>query len=249
MKITKSMFKAAFYTFVVFLVSACGEEYHAQRIVDNAIRAHGGSSYENMELEFEFRDYHYRMKREGGVFAYERIFLDTLGNKIEDKLDNDGFTRKINGDQVELTEERKNAYKNSVNSVFYFALLPYGLNDPAVNKRIVGTSSIGGTDYQVVEVTFELEGGGDDFEDVFYFWFREDKYYMDYLAYTYETEGGGVRFREAVNSRVVGGIRFQDYRNYKPSDKHTSLSDLDELFIRGNLTLLSEINLENISVE
>jgi len=251
MKFTESVmavYKIVSFVILLLLLSGCGEEYYAQRIVDNAIRAHGGRSYENMEMEFDFRNYHYRMKREGGLFTYERIFQDTLGNRIEDKLDNDGFTRKINGEQVELTDERKNAYKNSVNSVFYFALLPYGLNDPAVNKRLIGSSSIDGTDYQVVEVTFDQDGGGEDFEDVFYFWFREDKYYMDYMAYTYETEGGGIRFREAKNPRVVNGILFQDYNNYKPEDKNTPLSDLKELFVRGDLILLSEINLENLSV-
>lgn len=252
MKFTESVqstLKIVPFIFILFLISGCGEEYYAQRIVDNAIRAHGGRVYENLELEFDFRDYHYRMNRQGGLFSYERIFQDTLGNKVEDKLTNDGFTRKINGEQVELTEERRNAYKNSVNSVFYFALLPYGLNDPAVRKTLVGTSSIGGTDYQIVEVTFEEEGGGEDFEDVFYFWFRQDKYYMDYMAYTYETDGGGVRFREAINQRVENGIRFQDYKNYKPEDKNTPISELGELFVRGDLILLSEINMKNISVK
>lgn len=248
-ELVTSKIKISIYLLILLVVAGCGDEYYAQKIVDNAIRAHGGRNYENLELEFDFRDYHYRMKREGGLFSYERIFQDTLGNKIEDELSNDGFTRKINGEKVELTAERENAYKNSVNSVFYFVLLPYGLNDPAVKKRLVGSSSIGGTDYQIVEVTFEQEGGGEDFEDVFYFWFREDKYYMDYMAYTYETEGGGVRFREVINHQIENGIRFQDYNNYKPEDKNTPLSELEEMFVRGDLTLLSEIKIENIEVK
>jgi len=252
-------FTAYFQEFMVFRISfilifmsfivGCGEDRIAQRIVDNAIRAHGGNNYRNLEMEFDFRDYHYRMKRHNGFFAYERIFTDTAGNFIEDKLTNDGFTRKINGQEIELNDERRNAFSNSVNSVFYFAQLPYGLNDAAVIKRLVGTSSIGGTEYQVVEVTFEEEGGGEDHSDVFYFWFREDKHYLDYMAYTYETEGGGVRFREAINPQVVNGIRFQDYRNYKPLDKNTRLSEMEQLFLNDELELLSEIELRNIEVK
>ena len=240
-----------FFKSIIFLIilSSCGEERHAQRIVDNAIQAHGGNNYENLKLEFDFRDYHYRMKREGGLFSYERIFMDSIGNKIEDNLTNDGFSRKINGEKVKLTDERKNAYKNSVNSVFYFALLPYGLNDPAVKKRLVGNSSIGSTNYNIIEVTFEEDGGGEDFEDVFYFWFRKDKYYLDFMAYTYETDGGGVRFREAINPQIENGIRFQNYKNYKPRDKNTPISDLEELYIRGELEFLSDIEMKNISVK
>jgi len=241
-------FKKCFGIIAILFISGCGEDRFAQRIVDNAIRAHGGTGYQNLEMAFDFRDYHYRMKRQNGIFAYERIFTDTSGNDIVDILNNDGFIRKINGQQVELTDERRNAFSNSVNSVFYFALLPYGLNDPAVIKRLVGSSNIGGTKYQVVEVTFQEEGGGEDHTDVFYFWFREDKYYLDYMAYTYETEGGGVRFRKATNPRVVNGIRFQDYRNYKPQDKNTPISALEQLYVNGELELLSKIVHENIAV-
>jgi hypothetical protein len=239
-------FKLGILLVFICLLASCGEERHAQKIVDRAIKAHGGANYQNLEMEFDFRNYHYRMKRQNGLFAYERIFTDTAGNHIEDKLNNDGFTRKINGKEVSLTDERKNAFSNSVNSVFYFALLPYGLNDPAVIKRLVGTTNIGGTAYHVVEVTFEEEGGGEDHTDVFYFWFRDDTYYMDYLAYTYETEGGGVRFREAINPRTIDGIRFQDFKNFKPQDKNTPLSALENLYVNDELELLSIIELENI---
>lgn len=244
-------FKIKVHPFVItiLLIVGCGEERFAQRVVDNAIEAHGGDNFRNMKMEFDFRDYHYRMHRKNGLFTYERIFTDTLGNKIEDRLTNDGFVRKVNGVAKDLPEERRNAFSNSVNSVFYFALLPYGLNDPAVKKNLIGTSFINGKGYHLVEVTFEEEGGGDDYHDVFYFWFSKETFYMDYLAYTYETDGGGVRFREAVNPRLENGIRIQDYINYKPADKETPLAQLEQLYASGDLIKLSEINLENISVE
>lgn len=37
---------------------------------------------------------------------------------------------------------------------------------------------------------------------------------MDFLAYEYNVNGGGVLFREAFNSRMIEGMRFQDYINY-----------------------------------
>jgi len=71
---------------------------------------------------------------------------------------------------------------------------------------------------------------------------------LDYLAYKYATNGGGVRFREAYNTRVVEGIRFVDYNNYKPENKEVSLSELDQLFTEEKLKLVSKIETEKVKV-
>ena len=68
---------------------------------------------------------------------------------------------------------------------------------------------------------------------------------MDYLAYSYEVDGGGVRFREAYNTRKIGGVLFQDYVNYKHL-KNTDVSTFDILFEKGELKELSRIELENV---
>src|SRR5690606_10925529 len=103
--------------------------------------------------------------------------------------------------------------------------------------------------YDIIKVTFDEEGGGDDFEDEFLYWVNKENNQMDYLAYSYHTEGGGVRFRKAVNSRMVNGIRIQDYENYMPADKSTPLEEMEALFKSGQLKLLSEIIMENVQVE
>ncbi|MCB0376061.1 MAG: hypothetical protein KDD04_09105 [Sinomicrobium sp.] len=90
--------------------------------------------------------------------------------------------------------------------------------------------------------------GGEDFEDVYLYWVDKESFTTDYLAYEFHVNGGGLRFREAYNVRTVGGIRFVDYYNFKPKDKNVILDDLDRLFDRGELELLSEIILEDISV-
>lgn len=89
-------------------------------------------------------------------------------------------------------------YYNSVNSVHYFAYLPQGLNDKAVQKELLGEVVLKGEPYYKVRVTFAQEGGGNDYEDVFIYWFHKQKFTMDYLAYEFHVDGGGMRFREAV---------------------------------------------------
>ena len=221
----------------------------SRQVIEDAIRIHGGSNYQVHDIEFDFRERHYRSLRENGHYQYERIFTDSTGQKIRDVLTNDSFVRYVNGSQAEITDERKKAYSSSVNSVIYFALLPYFLKDPAVHSEYVGEVSIHGEPYHKVQITFQQEGGGKDFEDQFLYWFHRDQLTMDYLAYNYKTDGGGARFREAINPRVVNGIRFADYVNYKPVEETLYIMNFDSLFEAGNLDSLSLIATENIEVK
>jgi hypothetical protein len=234
------------FSFLV-LLSGC-EQNNPQRIVDGSIDAHGGKLFEDVHIEFDFRNRHYTSHRQGGVFTYTREFTDTSGN-VKDVFSNESFHREINGNLAKITEERAKAYSNSVNSVIYFALLPYGLNDAAVEKTYATQTEINGKKYHVIKVTFQKEGGGKDYEDVFLYWIDQESKKVDYLAYTYESDGGGIRFREAMNRRTIEGILFQDYINYEPSDVNVSLDEMENLYKNGQLKKLSDIVLENITVK
>ena len=81
------------------------------------------------------------------------------------------------------------------------------------------------------------------------YWIGKKDFKMDYLAYSYLTDGGGMRFRESKNERVINGVRFLDYNNYKAKNASTKLENLDKAFENNELIKLSEINLENVKVE
>ena len=238
-----------FYPLVLlYLTVSCQSRTEAEKIIDNAIEAHGGKAYEKAKIYFDFRDISYEIFKSPHRFEYVREFSDSTG-QVRDVLNNDGFQRTINGQPVTLTDERTQAFTNSVNSVAYFAFLPYGLNDPAVFKSLEGESTLEGNTYDVIKVTFAEEGGGEDFDDEFLYWINRDTNRIGYLAYTYHTEGGGVRFRKAIHTHEVSGLLFLDFENYKPAIKHTPLEDMEGLYKAGDLELLSEIVLENIRVE
>jgi hypothetical protein len=245
MKITQFLF---FFLVIVSAVS-CKQRTEAEKIVDAAIEAHGGKTYEQVKIDFDFRNIHYSIFKSPTAYEYIREFTDSTG-VVRDVLNNSGFTRTVNGAKIDtLTEERIGAFSRSVNSVAYFAFLPYGLNDPAAVKTLVGETEIKGKKYDLIRVTFQAEGGGDHYEDEFLYWFGKEDHLMDYMAYLYFTDGGGVRLREVSGVQEVGGIRFQNYLNFKPTDKDTPLDKMQQLFESGNLEKLSEINLENIQVE
>lgn len=224
------------------------EEDPAQAAVDRAIEAHGSQVVSGHVIEFDFRGRHYISKRDGGRFQYERIFTDSTGNRYRDVLTNDGLFREINGEQAELSAKDSSAYANSVNSVLYFALLPYYLNDPAVRKQYEGEGEVRGEPYHKIRVTFRREGGGKDYEDQFMYWIHRKDHTIDYLAYNYQTDGGGARFREAINARMIDGLRFADYINYKPATPTMAVETFDRLLEQDSLVELSRIISEEVSV-
>jgi hypothetical protein len=246
------MSKLIQYTFIfafVGVMASCDQRTEAEKIVDAAIEAHGGKVFETSKIDFDFRNIHYAIYKTPTAFEYIREFTDSTGT-VKDVLNNAGFVRTVNGIKIDtLTEERIGAFSRSVNSVAYFAFLPYGLNDPAAVKTYLGETELKGEKYHLVKVTFQPEGGGEHYEDEFLYWFGMEDHVMDYMAYSYHTDGGGVRMREVSGVQTVAGIRFQNYLNLKPADKNTPVEKMEELYISGNLEKLSEIILENIQVE
>jgi hypothetical protein len=219
----------------------------AQEIIDKAIEISCQGKCDDAVIEFMFRDKKYRSSRNGGFYKLERIKMDSL-DEIHDVVSNKGLMRFVNKMQVTVPDSLANGISDGVNSVHYFTQLPYGLNAAAVTKKLLGEDSIKGTDYYEIKVTFSEDGGGTDFDDSFVYWINKETFTLDYLAYKYATNGGGVRFREAYNPRVIEKIRFVDYNNFKPESKEVDLADLDQLFVEGNLKLLSKIENKNVKV-
>ncbi|WP_373056777.1 DUF6503 family protein [Zunongwangia sp. H14] len=225
------------------------EDTEAEEIVDKAIEIAGGENYERARINFTFRNNSYRSTRKNGNFELERIIVDSLGTETRDVLSNSGLRRFRNNAETNVPDSLINAVSNSVNSVHYFVQLPFGLNAPAANKELIGRDTLNNEGYYEIKVTFDNDGGGEDHEDEYLYWINDDMYTVDYLAYNYEVNGGGVRFRKAVNPRVINGIRFVDYENYKYKDPKVKLQNLDSLFTAGELTLVSHIRTRNIEVE
>ena len=109
--------------------------------------------------------------------------------------------------------------------------------------------NIKGLPYYKIEATFSEEDGGDDFDDRFVYWINKDNYEIDYMGYSYSTDGGGKRFRAAFNARRVDGWLINDYINYEPNDISVSLDDYDTYFESGDMKELSLIENVNVEVE
>jgi uncharacterized protein DUF6503 len=245
------------YVIVVMVIAlmACKQtpkEYpqtdpEAQRIIDETIKVYGGENYNFVKIEFDFRSKSYGSLRRDRDYIYARIFTEDE-HLVQDLLSNDGLTREIDGTPEKLSSLASGKYTNSINSVIYFALLPYGLNDEAVIKQYLGEKEIEGKNYHKILVTFKQEGGGEDHNDEFVYWINKENNSMDYFAYGYYTDGGGTRFRKAYNKRTVGGITFQDYINYKGGDDFDHVNNMDETYVNGELKEISRIELKSVMI-
>ncbi|WP_055434612.1 DUF6503 family protein [Lacinutrix algicola] len=216
----------------------------SQKIINEAITAHGGDLYNTAQYSFGFRNNIYQFKNAGSHYEYTKS-SNKDNTVIFDVLKNGNFSRTVNGEAVKLSEKEIVSGTGAINSVIYFATLPYKLNDQAVNFKHIESTVIKNKDYHVIEVTFNKAGGGEDHDDEYYYWINKDTNKIDYLAYNYKVNKGGVRFRSAYNVRVVDGITFQDYINYK-ADVGTPLKDLPMLYEAEKLKELSTIKTENI---
>ncbi len=235
---------------VIIRCSSPDSKQQAQQVIDKAIEANGAHLFATKKVAFDFRKKQYSVARTGSDYTYTRSFEDSIGQINDVLINSSDFTRSINGKEIDLTDEWKTRFGSSVNSVLYFVEILYRLNDAAVFKSYLGKVTIKGEPYHIVKVTFSQEGGGEDFQDEYRYWIHEKDYTLDYLAYNYETDGGGARFRAAYDRQKIGGITFQNYVNYKPvpDTKETPLDDLPKFFETGKLKELSKIVNENIEV-
>ena len=219
------------------------QDEKASAIINQCIAVHGGDNYKNLDVSFDYRKFRMHLMQEDGKFLYERTFEDSTGDTVNDVMTNDGFTRKINGREANLSKKDNDKYKEGLNAIAYFALLPYKLSEAAVNLKYIGEIKIGNNTYDKIDVTFDKEAGGKDHQDEFCYWINKQTHTMDYLSYS----NGGPRFRTVIKRQKVGGVIFQNYNNYQILDTTLPTSGYDKAYITGNAKLLSTIEQNNFS--
>lgn len=239
--------KIFFPIFLFFLSCQSPKSENAQEIIQKALHQ-SGFDKSSFSVDFDFRDYHYTLIRKPSFYSFSR---STIQKDVEVKdvmTSSKPLQRFIDGKMILLSDSLQRVYSNSLNSVMYFFQLPKPLQDTAAINELVGAVVIHGETYWTLKVTFKEEGGGEDFQDEYRYWINQKNHEIDYLAYNYLTDGGGTRFRRAVNKRKIEGIFFQDYVNYKPFQKFEQLDSLPSLFEQEELQQVSLIENKNIRV-
>ncbi|MDR9447734.1 MAG: DUF6503 family protein [Psychroflexus sp.] len=208
------------------------------QIIENAIVYSGKEKVENHKIKYVFRDKIYLSEGICGRFKFTRI--DTIRN-VKDVYDKNELHRTVNDRKVSLVDTTATKIKSAINSVNYFVQLPYRLKDEAVMARRLKDDSINGKTYYQLEVKFKEVGGGEDHQDVYRYWFDQKDFSMDYLAYQFYTNDGGLRFRVKEKEKRKNGIVFQNYDNFKPKSQKVTLKTLSHAFQNNNLEKVSDI--------
>ncbi len=214
-------------------------------IIQKAIEASGKHKVSDHRILFEFRDKTYVSEGICGQFKFTRI--DT-SRQVKDVFFKDSLQRKVKGKGVQLADTTATTIKSAINAVNYFVHLPYRLKDAAVKAKRLADDTIADTSYYQLQVKFREKGGGEDYQDIYRYWFDKKDFSMDYLAYKFYTNDGGMRFRVKKAQDTLKGIVFQSYDNLKPRSDSLSFYNISDAYKQDRLKKVSEIITRPVSV-
>lgn len=235
-----------------FCLLSCNSENKSSalsvdEIIQFAIQKSGTEQFINSKVQFKFRGKTYTSIPTCKGFKYSREYK-IEDNKIKDELYQNKFQRRINNTKIEVSDSLAFIYSESINSVFYFVQLPYRLQDNAVNKELIGVESDSLNEFYKIKVDFKQEGGGEDFEDVYFYWINTTTFQIEYLAYSFQVNGGGIRFRKVIDSEKINSIQFLTFENYQPKENNLLLQNSLTNFKDNKYELLSLIENDSITV-
>ena len=218
------------------------------RVLQDAATAHGLSRDVPLALSFEFRGTPYRLSLDSDDVRYERTVTTDAGPRT-DRLVGSRFEALRGGESLPVEPKQADAWRRSLNSVAYFATLPRPLFDDAVIATSLGRTRFAGGTWDTVEVRFREEGGGDDHDDVFRYWFDPDTHELALLAYTFHTGKGGVRIRAVSKRHAIDGVVLIDWINYGVNGHDHTLQSAMTAYEDGTLPQLSTIALDGPTVK
>ena len=183
---------------------------------------------------------------DGGRFEY------TVSGKSGDgqlwvRWSNDALEVRRNGVAEKVAAGDEQRFRDWAMARVYFCFLPFRLDDPSVRHRDLGVVDWDGRTLHKVKVTFD-PGSSTDAGDEYMYWFDPETARLELFAYSYEENGGGLRFRRAVRHRRVGGILFFDQENYGADGPGLSVDAIDAAYVRRAMRHVSTVRLEAIEV-
>ncbi|MCP3958495.1 MAG: hypothetical protein GY719_11635 [bacterium] len=217
-------------------------------IVDRAIAHHGGGFYDSSEAELDVCSksgcFHVLARRKLGHFYYA-VSGTSRGARLEVVSTSETVTARRDGEELTLDTAGEQRYRDWAMARVYFSFLPYRLNDPGVYKQDLGVVDWDGRKLHKVKVTFE-PGASTDAVDEYVYWFDPDSARLELFAYSYDDDGGGLRFRRATNHRRVGGVMFFDQENLGVDGPGLSVDQVDPAFVRDEMRHVSTVTLKDI---
>ncbi len=219
-------------------------------IVERAIEHHGGEIYRHSETELAVCSksgcFDVKARLDGDRWAY-----DVAGRSGDSRLHvhsaHDALTVRRDGAAEAVAADREQKFRDWAMARVYFCFLPFRLNDPSVHQQDLGLVDWDDRRLHKVKVTFEA-GTSTDAGDEYMYWFDPETGRLEYLAYSYDDNGGGLRFRRAVRHRRIGGLLFFDQENHGIDGPGLSVDAIDAAYVHDAMRHVSTVRLEDIRV-
>ena len=184
----------------------------------------------------------------GGLFEYD-VTGTVRGKERRVRSTNRAVELWEDGKTVEVEDpKRRQSLRDWAMQRVYFNFLPYRLNDPSVFKQDLGIETWDGRELRKVKVSFE-PGSSTDASDEYLYWFDPGTHRLELFAYSYEVNGGGLRFRRLFDYRRVGGLLFYNQQNWGVEGEGLSVDLVRPEYVESEMRLVSTIELRGIAVD
>lgn len=211
----------------------------AKQLLDVAVEKAGGDLFYNAEITFRHQGIAYKSHRTDAVFSLQRFLPDTL--RTVDLLSNGGMVRLQNSEQVPLDSVQTKNYGAAIEKIHFLATAPFGYLNKTDSLDYMGEVVLADKGYHKV---FQQRENG----ETLVYWLATENLEMHYLAHRLQTDRMQLRFLEVIQPTTIEGIRFKNYRAYRPKDAQTALTDLDQAFEAAAMHRLSDVVFQNIAV-
>lgn len=225
-------------------------------IVETSIDFHGGDVYRRSRIALTLTSLsgssRIEAELDGGLFDYTVTAPATGEPQRRVRFTNQGGSNRTldwrDGGWVELDGRAAARARSWLIGKVYFPFLPFRLADPGVHFRHLGTEVWDGRPLAKVKVTFSPHSDPEA-DDEYLFWFDPDTGRMEQFAYSFQSGGGGLRLRRAVDYERVGGVLFSDQENLGVDGPGHTVDQVTPAFAAEHLEPVSSVELSDVEVE
>jgi len=210
-----------------------------KRLLNLSVEKAGGDLFYKAEITFRHQGIAYKSRRVDTGYSLQRFLPDTL--RTVDILSNNGMVRLQKSEQVPLDSVQKKNYGAAVEKVYFWLTAPFGFLNTSDSLDYLGEVVLAEKQYH--KISHQRQKG-----DVLVYWINTETFAMEYLAHRLDTDRRQLRFLEVIQPNTIEGIRFKNYRAYRPKDPKTALADLDQAFEAAAMHRLSDVVFQNIAV-
>jgi len=212
---------------------------NAAQLLNLAVEKAGGDLLYNAEITFRHQGILYKSHRKDTVFSLQRYLPDSL-NTV-DIFSNNGTVRLQKSEQVPLDSVQTKNYGAAIEKVHFWVTAPFGFLNASDSLDYRGEVVLAEKQYH--KISHQRQNG-----DALVYWINTETLEMEYLAHRLHTDRRQLRFLEVIQPNTIEGIRFKNYRAYRPKDPKMTLTDLDQAFEAAALHRLSDVVFQNIAV-